>query len=169
MIRYLILDVDGTLTDGGIYYDNQGNEFKKFCTKDGTGLVIGRASGIKMVVVTGRECEATKRRLEELHIDYIYQGVKNKFEFLKSWIEDNKISRNEMGYIGDDVNDLASMQLCLFTACPSDACEDVKCISSYISPISGGHGAVRDVIEHYLRERCLWDEMIKKCYGDIGV
>lgn len=169
MLKFLILDVDGTLTDGGIYYDNHGNELKKFCTKDGSGFVIARVAGIKLIVMTGRECEATTRRMKELKVDYVFQGVKDKVEFLKSWIEENGIKKEELGYIGDDINDLSPMKMCGYIGCPVDACEEVKSISNYISPVLGGHGAARDVIEHYLKEQGLWDSMVQKCYGDAGV
>ncbi len=107
-LKYLILDVDGTLTDGGIYYDNNGNELKKFCTKDGTGFVMAHAAGIKLVVMTGRECEATGRRMEELKVDHIYQGIRDKAGFLRTWIVDNKIERDELGYIGDQIQSESS-------------------------------------------------------------
>lgn len=167
-LHYLILDVDGTLTDGGIYYDNHGNEVKKFCTKDGTGFVIARAAGIKLVVMTGRECEATTRRMNELKVDFIFQGVKDKVEFLKSWIEENEIKRDELGYIGDDINDLTPMKMCGYIGCPADACEEVKKISNYVSTMKGGSGAVRDVIEHYLREQDIWNVMVQRAYGETG-
>ena len=168
MIKYLIIDVDGTLTDGGIYYDNNGNELKKFCTKDGSGFVVAQAAGIKLVIVTGRECEATKKRMEELKVDHIYQGIKDKAEFLENWSVKKKISKSEIGYIGDDINDLPPMKLACFIGCPSDACEEVKAVADYVSPICGGHGAVRDVIEHYLKCQDLWDKMVEKVYGTAG-
>ena len=169
MLKYLILDVDGTLTDGGIYYDDQGNELKKFCSKDGIGLLCAKAAGIKLAVLTGRECQATTRRMKELRIDYVIQGIQDKANYLKSWILINNIEKKDIGYIGDDINDLAPMELCSYIACPSDACDEVKMIANYISNISGGHGAVRDCIEHYLKSQNLWDEMIRKCYGNAEV
>lgn len=168
-LHYLILDVDGTLTDGGIYYDNHGNELKKFSAKDGTGFVIARTAGIKLVVMTGRECEATTRRMKELKVDFIFQGVKDKVKFLESWIEENGVKRDELGYIGDDINDLKPMKMCGYIGCPSDACEEVKKISNYVSKVKGGAGAARDIIEHYLIEQKLWDDMVQKCYSDSGV
>ena len=130
MLKYLIIDVDGTFTDGGIYYDENGNEIKKFCTKDGTGIVCARTAGIKMIVLTGRECTATSRRMKEMKVDYLYQNVKNKSEFLQKFMYDNGIDKEELGYIGDDVNDLASMELCGYVGCPADAAEDVKRIAN---------------------------------------
>ena len=168
-LKYLIIDVDGTLTDGGIYYDDQGNELKKFCTKDGTGIACARKAGIKLVILTGRECQATARRMEELHFDYIIQGIQDKVGYLKKWMKENEISKDEVGYIGDDINDLASMKLCSYIGCPADACEEVKCIANYVSSINGGYGAARDVIEHYLKEQGIWTQMVEKCYGDSGI
>ena len=165
MVKYLILDVDGTFTDGSIYYDDCGNELKKFCTKDGTGIICGHLAGIKMIVLSGRECAATVRRMKELHIDEIYQNIKDKVSFLRYWIEDNHIDKHVVGYIGDDINDLAPMALCGFVGCPNDAAEEVKAISNYVSTIKGGHGAVRDCIEHILREEGIWAEVVKKAYG----
>lgn len=169
MLKCIIIDVDGTLTDGGIYYDNLGNELKKFCTKDGTGIACAREAGIKLMILTGRECPATTRRMEELHIDFVMQGIQDKVGFLKKWKEENGISDDEIGYIGDDINDLAPMKLCSFVGCPADACDEVKSIANYVSTINGGHGAVRDVIEHYLKEQGIWTEMVKKCFGDAGI
>ena len=168
MLKYIILDVDGTLTDGGVYYDNNGNELKKFCTKDGTGIIAAHAAGIKIIVLTGRECKATTRRLTELGATELYQGVKSKVEWVKTWLNDNSVKMEEVGYIGDDVNDLAPMKLCGYIGCPVDACIEVKEIADYISKIAGGYGAARDVIEHYLRENMLWEDAIGKAYG-LGV
>ena len=168
-IKYLVLDVDGTLTDGGIYYDDNGNELKKFCTKDGTGIVAARAAGIKIVIITGRECLATKRRMEELKADYIYQNIKDKAIFLDKWFKENKIEKEEVGYIGDDINDLAPMRLCGYIGCPGDACDDVKEIANYVSSVKGGHGAVRDIIESYLKGHQVWEVVVKKVYENTGI
>ena len=85
MIRLLVLDVDGTLTDGGIYYDSTGNELKKFGVKDGAGLVLARTAGIRVMICTGRECEAVRRRAADLKITDIYQNVPHKADFLQNF------------------------------------------------------------------------------------
>ena len=82
MIRLLVLDVDGTMTDGGVYYDSTGNELKKFAIKDGAGIVLARAAGMQVMICTGRECEAVRRRAQDLHIDYLFQNVHDKAAFL---------------------------------------------------------------------------------------
>lgn len=164
MIKYLIIDVDGTLTDGGVYYDDNDNEIKKFCTKDGTGIICALAAGINVMVLTGRECRAVKRRLSELGVSEIYQNVKDKAEWMRAWMLEQGIDRDSVGYIGDDVNDLAPMRLCGFVGCPEDACVEVKEIATYISPVRGGYGAVRSVIEWYLKQHEIWDDIISVTY-----
>lgn len=167
-IDYLVIDVDGTMTDSGIYYDESGNELKKFCTKDAAGFFAAKIVGIKILVLTGRECMATYKRMTELKVDYLYQGIKDKAGFLKDFMNKNNISKSEIGFIGDDLNDLSSMKLVGFVGCPADACIEIKKISSYISSIEGGKGAVRDIIEHVLRESGEWDEAVSKIY-EIGI
>lgn len=170
-ISHLIIDVDGTLTDSGVYYDDTGNELKKFSTKDGIGFAIARIAGIKLIILTGRECKATTRRMKELKADLIVQNTENKAKWLKSYMEQNQLVRKDMGYIGDDVNDLGGMQLCEFVGCPSDACKQVRNIASYVSPFEGGKGAVRDCIEYLLDQRGLLQKALETAYfqNNIGI
>jgi 3-deoxy-D-manno-octulosonate 8-phosphate phosphatase (KDO 8-P phosphatase) len=169
MLTHIVLDVDGTLTDSGIYYDNHGNELKKFSTKDGAGLLIARAAGIKLIILTGRESEATTRRMIELKVDIIQQNVKDKAAWLREYMMANSIDKAEIGYIGDDVNDLPPMRLCGFAGCPADSCKEVKAIADYISPLCGGHGAVRDSIEYLLTKSGRWSEYVENVYGSAGM
>lgn len=161
-IKYLVLDVDGTLTDSGVYYDDHGNELKKFSTKDGTGFNLAHDAGMQIIVITGRACNATQRRMEELKTEYIYQGVQNKVDFLKKLMSDLSISSEEVGYIGDDLNDIPAMRICGFVGCPSDAAPEVKALANYVSKVACGHGAMRDVVEHILTLRGDRDAVIKK-------
>lgn len=167
-VKYLVIDVDGTMTDAGIYYDENGNELKKFCTKDAAGFFVAHQVGIKIMVLTGRECVATTRRMTELKADYLIQNVKDKLTFLRQFMEEHEISRKEIGYIGDDLNDLPPMKLVGFIGCPADACVEVKKIADYVSKVNGGHGAVRDIIECMLRESGEWEKAISEVYS-IGV
>lgn len=164
-IKYLIIDVDGTLTDAGIYYDENGNELKKFCTKDAAGFFTAHQVGIKIMVLTGRECAATTRRMTEMKVDYLVQNIKDKIAYLDDFIQREKLSYEEIGYLGDDLNDLAGMQKAGFAGCPEDACEEIKEICDYVSAVKGGHGAVRDIISHLLKERGEWESAISKVYG----
>ena len=168
IIKYLILDVDGTLTDSGIYYDENGNELKKFSTKDAAGIFAAHVLGIETIVLTGRECKATVRRMKELGIEYVYQNVKKKREFLENFMIQRGLTAENVGYIGDDINDYSSMKLCGFRGCPADSCVEIKMIVDYVSPLNGGHGAVRDVIEHYIKSCGRWERLIKDMYG-VGI
>ncbi len=164
-IKYLVVDVDGTMTDGGIYYDDNGTELKKFCTKDAVGYFVSHKVGIKIVVLTGRECPATTKRLTEMKVDYLFQGVTAKNRFLTNFMAENNIKKEEIGYIGDDLNDYKPMKLTGFVGCPFDSCEEVKSIADYVSPVKGGDGAVRDIISHLLKQRNQWKDSIKDLFN----
>lgn len=164
-IKYLVIDVDGTLTDAGIYYDENGNELKKFCTKDAAGFFAAHAVGIKYMILTGRECAATTRRLTEMKADYLIQNCKDKIAYLQDFITQENISFEEIGYLGDDLNDYTGMKLAGFTGCPEDACEEIKEICDYVSSVKGGHGAVRDIISYLLKQRGEWEKAIAEVYG----
>lgn len=163
-IKYLVIDVDGTMTDGGIYYDESGNELKKFCAKDAAGFFAARVCKIQIIVLTGRKCKATERRMQELQVDIIEQGIVDKVKYLKDFMERNNISREQLAYIGDDLNDYSSMKLAGFVACPLDSAKEIIEISDYTSIYKGGNGAVRDIINYILKERGQWDKAIKQCY-----
>lgn len=165
LLKYIIIDIDGTMTDSGIYYDSHGNELKKFCTKDAAGFFCLNAAGIKAVVVTGRKCPATEQRMRDLRVEFLYQGITDKKLFLERFIEEYGVSASEMGYLGDDLNDFTAMVLCGFRACPSDACEEIKGISDYISVQEGGKGAVRDMAEYVLKGRKQWAKAVRSVYG----
>lgn len=156
-IKYFVVDVDGTMTDTGIYYDCNGNELKKFSTRDAAGIIAAHLVGIKIIVVTGRECKATTRRMKELKIDEIYQGVKDKKGFIEKFLIDNRLTSENLGYIGDDLNDYAAMKLAGFKACPADSCEEVISISDYHSKVDGGRGVIQDVFRYVLHELRQWD------------
>lgn len=167
-VKYLIIDVDGTLTDAGIYYDENGNELKKFCTKDAAGFFVAHQAGIQIMILTGRECAATTRRMQEMRVEYLIQNCKDKVSYIRKFMKDNDISKEEMGYLGDDLNDLLGMSLCGFAGCPADACEEIKDKADYISKVKGGYGAVRDIISYLLKERGEWEAAVKCIYG-VGI
>ena len=164
-LKYLIIDVDGTMTDAGIYYDEVGNELKKFCTKDAAGFFAAKQAGIKTIVLTGRQCAATTRRMNELKVDVLYQNIKNKYEFLQEFIIANNIDKDKIGYIGDDLNDLQPMSLVGFIGCPADSCKEILEIADYVSKCRGGQGAVRDVIEYVLEQSGEWKPIVEVIYG----
>ena len=165
MIRYLILDVDGTLTDGGVYYDATGNELKKFAIKDGAGLVLARAAGIRTVICTGRESAAVRRRAADLKITDVYQNVSDKAAFLRDFMQQNGCDAQQVAYCGDELNDLAAMALCGFVACPADAAPEVRAAADYVCPQAGGAGAVRGAVEAILRQDGRWQAAVQAAFG----
>lgn len=167
-IKLWVIDVDGTMTDAGIYYDENGNELKKFCTKDAAGFFAAHAAGMQIMVLTGRECAATTRRMTEMKVDFLHQNIKDKKNFLRKFMVENELKKDDLGYIGDDLNDLPPMRLAGFVGCPADSCPEIKDIADYVSSENGGHGAVRDIIEHVLRVYGEWDKAISDVY-EIGM
>ena len=167
-IKYLVIDVDGTMTDAGIYYDEHGNELKKFCTKDAAGFFAAHQAGMEILVLTGRECAATTKRMTEMKVDYLVQNCKDKVTYLQNFMEEKHITRDQIGYLGDDLNDLPPMQLCGFVGCPADACTEIRESAHYISTVNGGAGAIRDIIRYILMKREEWAELISQIYG-IGI
>lgn len=165
MIKYLVIDVDGTMTDAGIYYDDKGNELKKFCTKDAAGFFAAHQIGIQIIVLTGRECAAVTRRMQDMKVEYICQNVKDKKTFLKKFMQQHNIKKEELGYIGDDLNDLPAMSLAGIVGCPQDACKEIIHIADYVSEYKGGYGAVRDIICHMLTQYGVWQTAIASVYG----
>lgn len=167
-IKLWVIDVDGTMTDAGIYYDENGNELKKFCTKDAAGFFAAHAAGMQIMVLTGRECAATTHRMTEMKVDFLHQNIKDKKDFLRKFMVENELKKDDLGYIGDDLNDLPPMRLAGFVGCPADSCPEIKDIADYVSLENGGHGAVRDIIEHVLRNYGEWDKAISDVY-QIGI
>ena len=96
---------------------------------------------------------------------HLFQAVRDKKQFLEKFMDDHKISQEELGYIGDDLNDLSAMGLASFVGCPKDSCKEVKNIAHYVSPVCGGDGAVRDIVEYVLSQRGEWASAIKKVYN----
>lgn len=149
MIKLIVMDVDGTLTDGKIYLSNNGDEYKAFNVKDGYAIKKVRELDIKTCILTGRKSNCVSRRGLELNVDYVIQGSQDKVTELSNLIDCLKISYDEILYIGDDMNDYACMKLCAFKACPKDAYEEIINICDFVSSKNGGDGAVREIIDHF--------------------
>lgn len=151
-IKLLVMDVDGTLTDGRIYIGAQGEMMKAFDVRDGYAIVnILPQLEIVPVIITGRCSAIVEQRAQELKITELYQGVADKLEKLKEVAVKFGASADEIAYIGDDLNDLNCIQYCGLTACPADAILDVRNAVDYICQYVGGRGAAREFIE-YLRK-----------------
>lgn len=147
-VKILVLDVDGTLTDGKIYVSAQGELMKAFNIKDGYSLARLSQSGIIPVVITGRKSEIVEQRCKELKITEIHQGIENKVVKLRDVCQKYNVDLKQCAYIGDDMNDLDCMQLCGFTAAPADAVKDVLEYVDYKCKHRGGEGAVREFCDY---------------------
>lgn len=148
MYRLLVLDVDGTLTDGKIYLSQHGEEMKAFDVKDGYGIRhILSGLQIEAAVITGRQSEIVDRRARELGIRTVCQGISDKAACLRQILEKKGCTAKEAVYIGDDENDLECMQMVGFCACPADAHRRIRDSADYIASRNGGHGAVREIID----------------------
>lgn len=161
MIKLVVLDVDGTLTDGKLYIDNIGNEMKAFDVKDGLAISQSIKQGIKFAIITGKTSKIVEKRGKELGIQEIVQGSWDKVADLKKILEKYSITFSETAYLGDDLIDLKAMKLCGFSACPNDAVNEIKEISDYISTKNGGCGAVREILEKILKEQGLWKNIVE--------
>lgn len=149
-IKMLVMDVDGTLTDGKIYMGANGELMKAFNIKDGAAIVRLKKNGVIPCIITGRKSEIVSARAGELGIEELYQGVSNKLAQLKLIADKYGIAANEIAYIGDDLNDLECIGYCGLTACPYDAVAAVKAKVKYICTCCGGNGAVREFIERFV-------------------
>lgn len=153
-IKLFVSDIDGTLTDGGMYYSENGDELKKFNTRDGMGFGMLRDAGIKTAIVTSEDRELNRRRAEKLKIDFLAQGKRDggKIAAVKEIVKEMGISLEEVAYIGDDVNCIDLLSSVGLAACPADACGKVKDIPGIIVMTrKGGEGCVRELIDNYLQ------------------
>ena len=159
-ICLIVLDVDGTMTDGGVYIDSNQVETKKFNIKDGAGIVLAQSVGIDFLILTGRSSSSVEQRANELHIKYVEQGIENKAVYLKNFASIHGLSPENIAYIGDDLNDLPAMHYAGISACPADAADEVKAYCDFVLAKKGGEGVVRAFLEIFLKERKLWEKAI---------
>lgn len=152
-IKLLILDVDGVLTTGGMYFTEKGDELKQFNTKDGRGIIsFVKQGGNVGIISSGFKNEIIKSRAKMLGINLVYVGTQAKEEILGKWIDQLEINWSNVAYIGDDINDLNVMRKVGFSSCPADAVSEIKEISDIILTKEGGKGCVRELIGTYLCE-----------------
>lgn len=148
-IKLVISDVDGVLTDGGMYYSENGDELKKFNTRDGMAFQLLREHGIKTAIITSENTKMVEHRAQKLHIDFLKQGKRNggKLEAAKEICKELGITLSEVAFVGDDINDIELLERVGFAFCPSDAVEKVKKINKItVLSTKGGEGVIRDII-----------------------
>lgn len=164
-IKLIVMDVDGTLTDGGVYIDSNGVENKRFDVQDGAGILIAQQVGIEFMIITGRKSFCVEKRAKELNIKYVYQGVHDKLDCLKKFMIEHNLERDEIAYVGDDLNDYKIMEYIGLAICPNNAVSEIKDISHINLSKNGGNGAIREFIEILLKNREQWSMAVEKFWG----
>ena len=159
-IKLLALDVDGVLTDGSIYISPAGEVFKGFNAKDGMGISCALRSGLQIAVITGRQSPIVERRCEELGITLLQQGVKDTRLALQQMAQELGLVREEIAYMGDDLNDIPAFKASGLNIVPADAAIEVLAVADIITKASGGRGAVREAITMILAAQDNWNVIV---------
>lgn len=161
MIKLIVLDVDGTLTDGKLYISNSGEEMKAFNVKDGLAISKAISLGKKIAIITGKTSNIVSIRAKELGITEVYQGIKDKVKILNEILKKYNLTYDNVAYMGDDLIDLEVMKLCKLAGAPKDSVDEILEISDFISNKNGGEGAVREFIEYILKSENLWKNFLE--------
>lgn len=155
-VKLFVLDVDGVLTDGSLLVLNDGQMARRMNIKDGYALQLAVKNGYRILVISGGISEAVKSRLQKLGVTDVFMNVENKKELLLQYVKQHDFTWPQVLYMGDDIPDFYTMQMAGLACCPFDAVPEIKAISHYISPVRGGEGCVRDVIEKVLKLNDHW-------------
>lgn len=161
-IRLLLLDVDGVLTDGSVVYAQSGSELKSFNTKDGFGIRLLQEAGIEVGLITARSSEAVQRRAQDLKLAHVYQGVRNKIEAFDRILAEQKLSPQQVAYMGDDWLDLPLLSRVGLAVTVADAVTEVKAVAHYVTRREGGRGAVRELCELIIEAKGLREELLAR-------
>jgi 3-deoxy-D-manno-octulosonate 8-phosphate phosphatase (KDO 8-P phosphatase) len=155
-IKLLLLDVDGVLTDGGIYIDDRGVEIKRFDVRDGQGITLLQRAGIRVGIVTGRTSSVVRHRARELGVQIVYQGVTNKADVYEDIKRTTGLKDRQIAYVGDDIGDLPVLRRAGFAITVGDSWPELWTKVDYVTQAHGGSGAVREVAELLLRASGSW-------------
>jgi 3-deoxy-D-manno-octulosonate 8-phosphate phosphatase (KDO 8-P phosphatase) len=156
-VTTFVFDVDGVLTDGTVLLLDNGLQARKMHIKDGLALQMALKNGFRVLVVSGSYSEPVIKRMHYLGVTEVFCAVKNKKAFLEDYLQKEKIDWNHILFMGDDLPDIATIKCAGLGCCPADAVTEVKNASNYISPVKGGYGCVRDVIEKVLKLNNAWN------------
>ncbi|GAB2687544.1 HAD-IIIA family hydrolase [Mucilaginibacter koreensis] len=155
-ITTFIFDVDGVLTDGSVFVTESGEQSRAFNIKDGYVLQLAVKLGYNLCAISGSRSKVALHRLNSLGITDVYLGSNTKTEKLKTYLEERGISPSQVLYMGDDIPDLEAMKMVGLPVCPADAAEEIKAVSVYVSPLAGGKGCVREIMEKVLKVQKQW-------------
>ena len=159
-IKLFITDIDGVWTDGGMYYDETGNEWKKFNTADSAGVMFLRLLSIPTAIITGENTEIVARRAKKLNIEDFFLGIKDKVDIAEQLLKKYKLNWNEVAYIGDDINDIKLLEKVGLSACPNQAPDYIKSKVQWVLNKNGGEGVYREFVETYLQKKKLLNNVI---------
>jgi 3-deoxy-D-manno-octulosonate 8-phosphate phosphatase (KDO 8-P phosphatase) len=162
LIRLMAFDVDGVMTDGGLYLSDSGEEFKRFNSLDGHGMKMLRESGVEIAIITGRTSRCVELRARNLGITHVYQGVERKLDAMIDLLNKLKLSRDAAAYMGDDVVDLSIMRHVGMAISVPESPQLVREHSDYVTQRGGGHGAVREVCELIMAAQGTLDAQLSK-------
>jgi 3-deoxy-D-manno-octulosonate 8-phosphate phosphatase (KDO 8-P phosphatase) len=165
-IRLLVLDVDGVLTDGSILIDEQGRQVRGFHIQDGLGVTLWRSIGRQVAILTSKRSPAVEARARMLGIDLVEQGAEDKLPGLQRLVPAAGVSLEQTAYVGDDLLDAAVMRRVGYPIAVANATEEIKELAVYVTRRTGGHGAVREAIEHLLRRDGQWWAALKAIGAD---
>lgn len=164
-VTTVVFDVDGVLTDGGIYIDSHGEEIKRFNVQDGAGIKYLQRGGFRVAIISGRESRSVAARAEELGIVDLYQGHKEKIKAFDDLLTVHALSPENVAYMGDDLPDLPVMRVAGLAAAVANARYEVKAIAHYVSDVAGGQGAAREFAEWLLMATGKWDGIMSRYSG----
>jgi len=161
-IKVLALDVDGVLTDGTLIINADGSESKSFNSLDGHGIRMWQRAGLKVALISGRASVPTELRAEQLQIEYVFQDCHYKMPVVEKLLDKLGLSPENMAFIGDDLTDMPVLRYVGFGVAVANAVDEVKQCADYVTTRPGGSGAVREVIEHILKNSGRWQELMKR-------
>ena len=159
-INTIILDVDGVLTDSSVYIQEDGILMRKMSVRDGFAMKYAINNGYRIIIITGGKSQGVIKRLEDLGVTEIYSGIENKLETINELVEIHNLDLSRTAYMGDDFPDYEALRLVCLSTCPSNAIPEIRAICQYISPLKGGQGCVRDLIEKIMKVQEKWVETI---------
>ena len=161
-VELILSDVDGVLTDGGVIFDNQGIETKKFHIRDGLGIKLWMRAGFHFGIITARASHIVKVRARELGIELVRQGFEEKLPVARELMRDLELAPKQVCFIGDDLTDIPVIRTVGLGVAVADAAEEVSTVANHVTKASGGCGAVREVVETILKAKHRWEDVIQR-------
>ncbi|HSR11152.1 MAG TPA: HAD hydrolase family protein, partial [Thermodesulfobacteriota bacterium] len=159
-IRLVLLDVDGVLTDGRLIFDGAGRDLKSFHIRDGQGIKLLQSGGVRVGILSGRSSKAAEARCRELGMDMIHTGVKDKYTAFRRILENEKLSPEEVCYMGDDLVDIPVLSRVGLALAVADSIPEVKGVAHFVTRLGGGAGAVREASEKILKSQGKWNALV---------